>query len=503
VATVPPVAPSAPVATIPPVAQSAPVATIPPVAQSAPVATMPTPIPPGSSVIPPSNPPPGGNPEPPTAPAPAPTPAAVPPPAASNTTTQTITQVQVSTCVSHCNGGRQVQRASQGNTTVQAVGPPVPSDGGAGVAPTRPEKSRTLPTHAPAPASAGSPPTPPVPGVTQVQMGCVEHCHGTTTPNRSGLTLAQIEQLLGQLQPPSPPAVSAVPGNEQNVTQQAAAQSQTGDGSQSQTAGQTNGTVQIAGQGDGTVPVAAVNQTAQGIVQLQVGCIFYCSDTRQTQQAQQSNTTVQSVNSPGAGAANTVSRVVWQVQVGCLVWCYDAVETQTAGASDATVVTVAPPPGMSTPPVEPGEGLPPTPAPGEAVSPPPSTGARTRDSGGAPVRVPGPRRATAPRDVDGSAGRGLRVVAISMSVLAQTGSDASLVSVASSRAVETQAPQRAHHGGRRRSARASRRAARAVLAAPGPTVVAASSAAQPTLGLVIALALAALGLTGLRRRGVR
>jgi hypothetical protein len=406
--------------------------------------------------------------------------------------------------VSHCDGGSEVQQASESNTTVQAVGRPVPSDGGSGIAPTRHEKTRSSPTHDRAPAPAGSPPPPraPSPGVTQVQVGCVEHCYGTTTPNQSGLTLAQIEQLLGQLQAPSAPVATASPGDE-NVTQQAAAQSQNGEGSQSQVAGQTNGTVQVAGQSDASVPVAAVNQTAQGVVQLQVGCIFYCSGTRQTQQAQQSNTTMQSVNNAGAGAANTVSRVVWQVQVGCVVWCYNAVETQTAGTSDSTVVAVAPPPAVAAPPVEPGEG--PLPAPGPAGGEAPATGARTRDSGGAPIQVPGPGRAGAPADALPVVGRGDRVAAASVSVLAQVGSGASLVSVATSRTVESQAARHAHHGGRRRGTRASRHAARSVLAVPSPSVAAVSSAAQPTfeLAVALALALAALGLTGLCRRGVR
>ena len=407
---------------------------------------------------------------------------------------------------------------------MQAVGPPVPSDGGGGVVPTRPEQSRRSTTRNPSPPPASSRPGHPVPGVTQVQVGCVEHCHGTTTLDHSGLTLAQIEQLLGRLQPPSPPAATAptgapaASGGDQNVTQQAAAESQTGDGSQSQIARQTNGTVQVVGQtdgiaqvaagpggapagtGPGAAPAAAVNQTAQGVVQLQVGCIFYCSGTRQIQQAQQSNTTVQSVNSAGAGAANTVSRVAWQVQVGCVAWCDNAVETQTAGTSDSTIVTVAPPPAPSVPVVV----APDVPAPAPGQSPSPAPGVGTRDSGGAPIQVPGVGRAAGPGDAEHPMGGGGRVTATSVSVLEQVGSGAALVSVAASRAVET----RAADGGRpqgRRGARPSRHAARPTLAVPGPSVVAASSAAQPTLELAIALALAlaALGLTGLHRRGVR
>ncbi len=412
--------------------------------------------------------------------------------------------------MSHCDGGRQIQQASQSNTTVQAVGPPVPSDGGSGLVPNRTESHRTSST----PRRTSTPPTSsagaPAPGVTQVQVGCVEHCYGSTTRDHSGLTLAQIDQLLGQLQAPTPPAATAAPGDAQNVTQQSAAQSQSG-GSESQTAGQANGTVQaVVGAGGapgagsaapaavtGGAAPAAVNHTAQGVVQLQVGCIFYCSGTRQTQQAQQSTTTVQSVNSGGAGAANTVSRVVWQVQVGCVVWCYNAVESQSAGASDSTVVAVAPPPGAAAL-AEPGEG-PQAPVPGQA----PSAGAHRGDSGGAPVRVHGAQLG-AVRSSTAGGGRRESSESLEVSVLAQAGGGTSLVSVATSRTVQTRVVPSTHRGGRQRSAPVSAHAAEPVMAA-GPSAVPASSTAQPALELAVALALAlaALGSTVLRRRGVR
>jgi hypothetical protein len=343
---------------------------------------------------------------------------------------------------------------------VQAVGPPVPSDGGAGLAPAHSASRHTSTTRRP--------------GVTQVQVGCVEHCHGTATRDHSGLTLAQIEQLLDQLQAPSPPAATAVPGDEQNVTQQSAAQSESGGG-KSQVARQSNGTVQAVAA-PGGAPAAAVNQTAQGVVQLQVGCIFYCSGTHQVQQVQQSTRTVQSVNSGGAGAANTVARVVWQVQVGCVAWCDNTVETQSAGASDSTVVTVAPTP-VAAAPVERGEGALP------AATPTPSTGVRRGPSGGAAVRVPGVAGGESPTR------------AIFTTMLERSRRPAGGLRVKTT----------VRHGGARHAPR--RTAARAPRAAPPviavPSAVTASSTAQPTLELAIALALAALGLTVLRRRGVR
>jgi hypothetical protein len=336
--------------------------------------------------------------------------------------------------------------------------------------------------------------------VTQVQLGCVEHCYGTTTRDGSGRTLAQVEQLLGELQAPSPPAATAAPGGEQNVTQQAAGQSESGDGQQSQAASQHNGTVQVVAPpagtaGDGATGPAAVNQTAQGIAQLQVGCLFYCSGARQTQEATQSNTTVQSVNSSGAGAVNTVSTGIWQVQVGCLAWCYDTVETQTATGTDSTVVAVAPP--VQEPPS--------APVPVDSPSAPaPSTGARTHDSGGAPVRVVAGLDVGLRETVHPILG-GERVTAVSVSVVAGNGT--ALVSVAASRAVQTQLPRRAWHGarhiGRRHPVPRPTHTPQAMAPGLGFTVVARASTADPSPELALVLVLVAVASSVWRWRRVR
>jgi hypothetical protein len=344
-------------------------------------------------------------------------------------------------------------------------------------------------------------------------VGCLEHCYGTTTLDTSGLTLAQIEQLLDELHVPSPPTVTAAPGDEQNTTQQTAAQSENNDGGQSQTASQSNGTVQVVvtpggAAGDGGSGAAVVNQTAQGIVQLQVGCIFYCSRTQQTQQAQQSNATVQSADGSGAAAVNTVSRVVWQVQVGCLAWCYDAVETQTATGSDSTVASVPPPsdgppadvPPADLPPVE----VPPANVPVASAPPPPTPGVRTRTSGGAPVGAPGgdlgvgsPDRV---RPVLGSP----RVAAGSVS--SEAGNGTALVSVASSQMIQTVPPQRTVH---RRRAEGPRRAPGAgrVLQLAEPEsrsrAVPQTTSFLVEFELALALVLVALAVGVWRHRGVR
>ncbi|HTU95563.1 MAG TPA: hypothetical protein VMF14_06950 [Solirubrobacteraceae bacterium] len=481
------VVPATTVPAVSPVPVTAPPAD-PTAASNAPPSASATPISPVSTPISPSDPAPTADPGPSAAPE-AP-PATSPPPATVNTTTQTITQVQVSSCVSHCSGGTQVQQASQSNATDQAVGPPVPSDGGAALA---------------APAATPSP----QPGVTQVQVGCVAHCYDHSTHDHSGLTPAQIQQLVGQVLQPSPPVVTAAPGDEQNVTQQASAQSQTGDGRQTQAASQSNGTVEVApapdgsdGTPDGTAPdgtasdgagaaPAATNQTAQGVVQLQVGCVFYCSDTRQTQQAQQSTTTVQSVNSGGAGATNTVSQGVLQVQVGCVAWCYDTVETQTAGASNSTVVTVAPAP--PAPVAAPGEdaaspGASPRAAEGPAVTPPRG---RARVSGGAGVRVTGAGELV-------SRGARLTEEVASVSAVEQVGGGKMLTSVATSRSLQTQSGRQARRGSDRRGVAPDTHTAPPVVA---PTV-AAGSTAQATIELFVAL-VAVLTLTmgfAVRRR---
>jgi hypothetical protein len=347
--------------------------------------------------------------------------------------------------------------------------------------------------------------------VTQVQVGCLEHCYGTTTLDTSGLSLAQVEQLLGELQVPSPAGATPAPGDEQNTTQQTAAQSENSDGRQAQASSQTNGTVQIVvtPPGDpagGATGTAAVNQTAQGVVQLQVGCIFYCSGTRQAQQAAQSTATVQSVDSSGAGAANVVSRVVWQVQVGCLAWCYDASETQTATGSDSTVVAVAPPP-AATAPVATAQVPPATPAPAKGPSAAPRRGVgRLRDSGGAPVRVVGAGLGAGLTDTGRPA---LGVVQLStVSVSAEAGHGASLVSVAAAQTVQTELTHRAsprgHHVDRHHRAPRPADAARLSTAGSGASsVVARSSTAQPDLVLAAVLVLAALGFGVGRWREVR
>src|SRR5207248_1447658 len=84
----------------------------------------------------------------------------------------------------------------------------------------------------------------------------------------------------------------------------------------------------------------AINKTAQTIVQVQVGCLFYCSDTQQTQQATQSTTAVSllsqgasAATAPAAAVVGIVDQLVWQLQIGCLAWCSNTTQQQSASQS--------------------------------------------------------------------------------------------------------------------------------------------------------------------------
>jgi hypothetical protein len=239
----------------------------------------------------------------------------------------------------------------------------------------------------------------------------MQNCYGATTLNTSGLMLTQLEQVLGTLALPGLPQLTLVPGGVQNATQQDSVQSQTGDGQiadptgdaqaaepsqtrhsqasqtgggQAQVAMQANTTVQVAFGLIGNGGPTAVNQTSQGIWQLQIGCLFDCTGTQQLQQATQSNTTVQAVGGTDATTANTVTQIVWQLQIGCLFWCYDAVEAQTATSGDSTgVITPRPAPDPASPPEE---------APAPASSPPaqvPAPSSPSSSPSPSPSRSPG------------------------------------------------------------------------------------------------------------------
>ncbi len=296
-----------------------------------------------------------------------------------NSTTQTIWQVQAGGCLSGCEGITQLQGASQQNLTVHAT----PSASG--------------PTS--------GPPSPPISSstsssITQLQIGCQEYCFADgavpsvqpTLPvsvgavaqllsdpaalqqllaNPAGLQEllsgpSGLDQLLPALSPltaqlladaglitPRPGIVPPIAGD--TTVNQTSSQVQTGGSgaaSQVQLALQDNSNL-VAPPAAGAslsdssaagvlAPGNATNQTLQGIWQLQVGCIFYCTHTQQVQVAAQTNTVVltgTATANPASAVVNTAVLRIWQLQIGCLFWCYATIQVQTA-STDASVVVV-------------------------------------------------------------------------------------------------------------------------------------------------------------------
>src|SRR5262249_4838914 len=306
--------------------------------------------------------------------------------AESTATAQGIWQIQISSCTAHCRGVSQVQAAKQRNRTVQTLGgsrhltgterqllEDNRSNTNTGPIPT----AKTSTGHIPVsrtrtgvvPISKRSTGMTPIaktglaegrkpglsesgkPDLTQIQLGCISHCFGTTSrtpPQAPRPTLQQLRDRIAQAMP----SLHDVPAAEQNAVAQTSHQWQYGSGlgrGQTQTASQLSTTAQshdllLAGAARsalGDHVSELVNQTEQGIWQLQIGCLAFCSETRQIQQAEQSNTTMHSAGTgrdsssyPLTSSVNITSQTVWQVQVGCLTWCFDTEQQQTASSEN-------------------------------------------------------------------------------------------------------------------------------------------------------------------------
>lgn len=268
-----------------------------------------------------------------------------------------------------------MQQAAQESATIQSVG-------NAG------EHAVALAAQPPPPASSQ-----PTSTTTQIQLGCLSHCFGTTTPDASTLATTQLVlSELSSLVPPSdPPSPQPSPGTAQTVTDQFSLQVQDGSAAatspQVQTAAQASATMQVflasVPSRVNTAPGApqVVDQAQQKTWQLQIGCLFYCVDSQQVQQAQQTTTTSALVAGPAAATAVTdVQQSIWQLQVGCLAWCWDSTQLQTASAQSA------PPP----PPPAPAPG--PGPGPAPPATPPAATSssepAASSGSAGGPQAPP-------------------------------------------------------------------------------------------------------------------
>lgn len=228
-------------------------------------------------------------------------------------------QVQIAGCTAHCHGVSQVQVASQTTTAVYAAG-------AAGQ-----QASALAVNSAPQINTTTS----------QIQLGCVSACFGTTKSDPSTAAAAQLvlSELSSQMPPSDSASLPSWSAVEQSTVDQFSYQMQTGGPTtQTQSAVQTSASVQIA-------PAAAAVASGQEVVedteqqtwQLQIGCLFYCVDTQQVQAATQSTTTVVILagasSSSDASTAVTVvvsQQTVWQVQIGCLAWCWDSTQSQTA-----------------------------------------------------------------------------------------------------------------------------------------------------------------------------
>ncbi len=346
----------------------------------------------------------GSSPDP-TAPDPtAPDPTAPDPTAApneSNATSQNIWQVQISGCTNSCQGTTQTQSAEQQNTTVQVL------DGTAAV-PT------TAGTQTGSGASSQS-----TPNVTQVQLGCMADCFGSTSTMSAAISTAALQalqQVLSVLGTIGSQSQTLGQETKQNTVGQSISQWQDGAPVQSQIASQSNVTAEVTGftrsvanelQAELAPSMPAVagvsNATEQGIWQVQVGCIIFCSGTVQSQRADQSNTTVQMVGAgaasavqAGAEAVNIATQLIWQLQVGCLFWCYDTIQIQSAASSNNTLQVVG------AMPAPPGTPPPPPPAPGQTTG----GGSAVNGSAGPPDTSSGSPGASGSADSPGGAGSG-------------------------------------------------------------------------------------------------
>ncbi len=261
--------------------------------------------------------------------------------AESSATIQLVWQIQLSECVTRCSGTEQSQAAEQQSATVQVLNGSSREDGahGAEVAENGAHGEQ---------------------GLTQIQLGCVEYCFGTTitTPAATLAAYAQaleeVMQVVREMEA-GIPTPAAIPAAEQSAVEQTSYQLQVdarGVSAQDQSVSQASTTVQeydasalIAGvqqamELSATAKAQAISQTEQGIWQLQIGCLMFCNETQLKQLSAQSSSTVQRVAAPPAASsaapssANSTTQLVWQAQIGCLFWCFDTTEQQTAPGQD-------------------------------------------------------------------------------------------------------------------------------------------------------------------------
>jgi hypothetical protein len=276
----------------------------------------------------------------------------------------------------------QVQVASQTTSTVQAVG----------IASTPASAPETpAPTEATPPATTSvtqiqlgcrsacfgaTKPDPSTAPATQLVLSGLSLLtpppDSTSLPSWSDVEQSIVDQFSYQVQEGDPPA-----------------------GQQTQIAIQTSVTVQVAPVAT-TVPAPpqqapavatgpeGASRARQQTWQLQIGCLFYCVGTQQVQTATQSTTTVvilagstSSSNPPTAGTVVVSQQTIWQLQIGCLAWCWDSTQSQQASTQATIPVGPGPPaegPGPPPAPVVlPGPAAAPAPTPAPTPTPPPTS----------------------------------------------------------------------------------------------------------------------------------
>ena len=233
--------------------------------------------------------------------------------------------------------------------------------------------------------------------MTQIQIGCITECFGTT--NASASTAAFAQELLSDFNSLASACGSSTtqptPAGIDSVVDQVACQAQAAQAAASETevASQSAATVQVS---DGAPTVA---QTQQGTWQLQIGCVFYCTDTQQVQQAQQSITIINvqaGASGSGPGAVDVTDQIIWQLQIGCVAWCYDATQVQVVSGQSTVILDESPTP--PSPPPPPAPSPPPTPAPDPPAPAQQTTPVAAQPAGtaSAPPPAAGPAQAASP-----------------------------------------------------------------------------------------------------------
>ena len=246
--------------------------------------------------------------------------------------------------------------------------------------------------------------------VTQIQIGCISECFGTTTTNAA--TAALIQQFLSDFNSLQPACGSSTTeptaATLESVVDQVACQVQDAEtgATQNQVASQSSATVQVSDSAPASQPPAppASAQTEQGTWQLQIGCVFYCTGTEQLQQAQQSITIINvqaGLSGSNPSSVDVTTQIVWQLQIGCVAWCYDATQVQVAGQSTVIVDESPSPPSPPPPAPAPADPTPATPTPdvagpapqaGPVAGPPTATASGASSVGGSPPGMVPPVR---------------------------------------------------------------------------------------------------------------